>query len=90
MFVCYTCLCVLCGVSEDLFVHSFIACMLNTYMLGGKIQSLLLNNSQSRVVWGMHIKVNCLGVSVCLGVYDRSVSASIYCLCAISVQLFLG
>lgn len=42
----------------------------------------------------MHIKVNCLGVSVCLGVYDRNVpyyvSASIYCLCAISVQLFLG
>lgn len=63
-------------------------------MLRGKIQSLLLKNSQSRAVRGMYIKVNYLGLSVCLGVYDRNVSryvfASIYCLCAISVQLFLG
>lgn len=95
MFVCYVCLCILYGVSEDPFVHSFNACMLKTScMLGGKIQSLLLNNSQSRVVRGMCIKVSYLGVSVCLGVYDRNVPhyvcASVYCLCAISVQLFLG
>lgn len=95
MFVCCACMCVLCDISVDLFVHSFNICILNTsYMLRGKIQSLLLKNSQSRAVRGMYIKVNYLGLSVCLGVYDRNVSryvfASIYCLCAISVQLFLG
>lgn len=48
MFVYCVCLCVLCGVSEDLFVHSFNGSMLNTsYMLGGKIQSLLSNNSHN-------------------------------------------
>lgn len=88
-------MCVICDISVDLFVYSFNICMLDTScMLGGKIQSLLLKNSPSRAVRGMYIKVNYLGLSVCLGVYDRNVSyyvfAYIYCLCVIFVQLFLG